>query len=189
MRSALILITILLLPIAFPKATTLPAERLDSSHVRVEKDREVVTRELNAISIARRAREAEKINELTKTNVISRFRLNGVTTDSKTLERIISIESGWDFNSKAPTYWSQCSDGRFIELRKYSDGRMWQAKCSDYGLGTIETGYSHGLMHIIEPTRREFKCNEVFKNWMEEVDCASKIINAGGITRWASYWK
>ena len=105
--------------------------------------------------------------------------------DITTWDRIINTESRYDVDSKAPTFWSQCSDGRFIELKKYESGGYWQAVCSDYGLETVESGHSAGLLHIIAPTARGNGCNNI--NWIHEIECGVKIKNTSGFSQWASY--
>lgn len=123
-----------------------------------------------------------------KEMILMAFRYYGVDESLiGDVDRIVSGESKYDPNSKAPTYWSQCEDGRFVEIRDYGNGVWWQDTCEHYGLKTIDSGYSSGLLHIIKPTRQEFGCNAIFNNWLEEVECGAKIINSGNINRWATY--
>lgn len=112
--------------------------------------------------------------------------------------KIIKGESGFDPNSKAPTYWSLCDRpvvvtlwgyqqpaNRFIELRDYPNG-IWQATCEESGASTIRTGNSKGLVHIIETTWEEMACSGDVLNWIDNLECAFKIRDSQGWKAWST---
>lgn len=122
-----------------------------------------------------------------------------VGEDVATWERIIEKESKFQDKSTAPTFWSKCDRAvqvtlwgylqpanNFIELRDYPNG-IWQATCEELGAVTVESGYSSGLTHIIEPTWREMGCTGDILNWKDNLNCAIKIKNARGWYQWSSY--
>lgn len=102
----------------------------------------------------------------------------------KVWDHIIEGESKYNPNSKAPTYWSLCSDGSFKELTS-GDIRL-QDTCENHGLETVRTGYSEGLLHIIDTTRESHGCN--ITDWMSELECSVKVKNQSGFEQWATYY-
>lgn len=113
--------------------------------------------------------------------------------------KIIKGESGFDPKSEASTYWSQCSHpvriklwgfrqsaNRFIELRDYPSGRIWQATCEEVGAVTVRTGNSVGLTHIIETTWENLQCMGDRLNWKDNLECAFKIKKRQGWNAWST---
>lgn len=118
--------------------------------------------------------------------------------DTKRWEKIIQAESGFDPQSKAPTYWSLCDRAvsvtlwgyqqpanSFIELRDYPNG-IWQATCEEFGATTLRTGVSGGLTHIIETTWEESNCGGDISNWVDQLECSFKIRDRQGFQAWST---
>jgi hypothetical protein len=127
-----------------------------------------------------------------KDMVMARFQQLGHSREELNLiDHIVFQESRYNQNSEAPTLWYQCSDSRFVELIQYPAGGYWQDYCENYGLTAIDQGKTRGLLHIIRPTAQEFGCDynpDGDYSWLAETECASKIIKAGAVSRWASYY-
>ena len=132
-----------------------------------------------------------------KNYILSYLKLKG-ETDLARWGKIINAESGFDANSKAPTYWSLCDRAvtvtlwgyqqpanSFIELRDYPNG-IWQATCEEFGAITLRTGVSQGLTHIIETTWETYNCSGDITNWTDQLDCSLKIRNNQGWQAWST---
>lgn len=112
--------------------------------------------------------------------------------------KIINGESQFNPDSVAETYWSLCDRAvsvklwgyqqgakNFIELRDYPNG-IWQATCEEFGAITLRTGHSAGLVHIIETTWENSKCEGDRMNWIDNLNCAFKIRDIQGWKAWST---
>ncbi|MCS7317525.1 MAG: hypothetical protein NZZ41_04280 [Candidatus Dojkabacteria bacterium] len=112
--------------------------------------------------------------------------------------KIINRESKFNVDSVAPTYWSLCDQNvyyylwgykqgptRFVELKDYPDGRIWQATCEEFGAKTIKTGRTRGLTHILDTTWEMTQCSGNKNNWQDELICAKKIKDLFGWKHWS----
>lgn len=131
-----------------------------------------------------------------KTYIVSYLKSKGEDVDR--WMKIIKGESQFDPSSKAQTYWSLCDRpvvvklwgyqqpaNSYIELRDYPNG-IWQATCEEAGATTLKTGYSAGLVHIIETTWDGFKCKGDRMNWIDNLECAFKIRDGQGWKAWST---
>jgi hypothetical protein len=138
------------------------------------------------------------IENPTKIQILAYLHFIGESENIDKWGKIIETESKWDVNSKAPTYWSICKHPvtytlwgyrqhptRFIELRDYDAGRVWQATCEELGSETIERGVTGGLVHILSIVWKEVGCNGKMQNWHDELNCAKKIKDTRGWSAWS----